>query len=215
MRFSSAPLLLALALSASGCAVTVRHGTEPSGAGAAPVAGDDAAPPSTSKATPAADGGRGTPAAPPSGRLDPSERITPEELASIPDPVPGSREVLSPASGAPSGTNSALKGSAAPPMNPVAPAGSQAASGAEEGASVPAASGWVWRVQVFASESAADAERVSREAAARLRAEAVVALEGTLYKVRLGGFATESEAQSLRERAIAAGYAGAFRTKTH
>jgi hypothetical protein len=55
---------------------------------------------------------------------------------------------------------------------------------------------------------------VSREASQALAAPGTVEREGALFKVRLGRFATEAEAQALRERAIRAGYSGAFRIKT-
>ena len=72
----------------------------------------------------------------------------------------------------------------------------------------------VWRVQIYASERREEAERISREASLALEAPGTVDRDGALFKVRLGRFATEAEAQALRDRAIRAGYSGAFRIKT-
>ena len=151
-------------------------------------------------APPAAQAPQGT-----AGRaLDPSEEITPEELATIPEPLPGSSQ--------------ALKGDPDRPMETVAPAPSGGPSGATETADavdspVPGAGTWVWRVQIFASDRRDEAERVSREAAQALATTASVDRDGAVYKVRLGRFASEAEAQALRERAIRAGYPGAFRIR--
>jgi hypothetical protein len=64
---------------------------------------------------------------------------------------------------------------------------------------------------VFATPDRALADRVSKEAAARLGTSGVIEREASLYKVRLGGFASEAEAQGLRDRAVRGGYPGAFR----
>ena len=157
---------------------------------------------STGKAVP------GSPGESPQGAtgraLDPSEEITPEELASIPEPLPG--------------TSPALKGDPDRPTGSGAPAPSEGPSGAPEttGATESEAppGSWIWRVQVFASDRREEAERVSREAAQTLSTAASVDRDGAIYKVRLGRFATETEAQALRERAIRAGYPGAFRIRT-
>jgi rare lipoprotein A len=136
--------------------------------------------------------------------LDPSEEITPEELASIPEPFPA--------------TPPALKAAEDQPMKSGPQAPSEAPSGASQtqGAAIPEpdSGGYVWRVQIFASDQREEAERVSREAVEALDATASVDRDGALYKVRLGRFATEAEAQALRERAIRAGYPGAFRIRT-
>jgi cell division septation protein DedD len=68
-------------------------------------------------------------------------------------------------------------------------------------------------VQVLATPERALADRVAAEAAERLGSIARVEKEGSLYKVRLGAFATEAEAQGLRDRAVEMGYPGAFRVK--
>lgn len=132
------------------------------------------------------------------GSLDPSEEITPGELATIPDPVP---------TGQPAPT---------PPPTKV-PGASESITPGLEGqngdSKADTAPERPWRVQIFASESRDEAERVASAAGARLQAEAAIVYEPPLYKVRLGSFATEEEAQALRERAIRAGYSGAFRIR--
>jgi cell division septation protein DedD len=132
-------------------------------------------------------------------RLDPSEEITPEELATIPEPVPSETAIR--------------QGSETEPQGASAAPGSGTVSNPSWSDSVaPAPSGGVWRVQIHASENRAEAERVGRTAAGRLGVEFVIQREGSLYKVRLGGFASEAEARTLRDRAVRAGYPGAFRT---
>jgi cell division septation protein DedD len=144
------------------------------------------------------------PAEPPPGgapaRLDPSEQITPEELATLPDPVPRGSAAQEPAPNAPEPSSGTL-----PPGSGSRPSGGDSAA--------PAPSEGLWSVQIHASESRAEAERLGRAAARRLGAELFIQREGSLYKVRLGAFATEAEAQGLRDRAIRAGYPGAFRTR--
>ena len=144
----------------------------------------------------------GPPAAAPA-RLDPSEEITPEELASIPDPVPAGSDSARPpvapakASAEPSEPRSPASESIAPTAPPIA-----APSGE-----------WTWRVQILATPDRALAARVAAEAAERLGTNATIDLESDLSKVRLGGFATEGEAQILKGRAVEMGYPGAFRVK--
>jgi hypothetical protein len=119
--------------------------------------------------------------------------MTPEELATIPDPLPGGGDA-----GGASMPSSAATEAAEPRSAP--PSG--------EASTAPA-----WRVQILATPDRDLAERVAAQAADRLGTISRVDLEGSLYKVRLGGFATEGEAQGLRERAIEMGYPGAFRVK--
>jgi cell division septation protein DedD len=69
-------------------------------------------------------------------------------------------------------------------------------------------------VQIFATPTLAEADRVSKAASARLGVPGSIEFEERLYKVRLGAFATEEEAQALRERAVREGYPGAFRVRT-
>ena len=123
------------------------------------------------------------------GGLDPSEEITPEELATIPDPIPG-----------------APQAAATAPVVATTTVARDVAS--EDGRR------WVWRVQVFASPDLAQADRIAKEAETRFGEPSVIEYEGSLYKVRLGAFATESLAQALRESAVQEGYPGAFRMKS-
>ena len=136
------------------------------------------------------------PAPPPPGRLDPSEEITPEELATLPDPVPRG-----------AGSASSQGRSQAIP----APDTGSGTPGGDSGA--PAPSEGLWRVQIYASERRSEAERVGRSAASRLGERLFVEREGGVYKVRLGAFTSEAQAQELRDRAVRAGYPGAFRTR--
>jgi cell division septation protein DedD len=55
---------------------------------------------------------------------------------------------------------------------------------------------------------------VAREASQRLGTTYVIQYEEALYKVRLGSFASEEEAQALREKAVQGGFPGAFRVRT-
>jgi cell division septation protein DedD len=146
--------------------------------------------------------------------------MTPEELATIPDPVPGG--------GAPG--ESRAQGGQSPGRVATAPDGAPGATATGRGtepqkaadSSVTAPGGGsgglspvgVWRVQIFAAAERAQADRVAREAAERLGVAYVVQQEGGLYKVRLGAFAREVDAQGLRERALRAGFPGAFRVHT-
>ena len=142
-----------------------------------------------------------TPGAP--ARLDPTEEVTPEELATIPDPVPGA--------GAASGSGEPVPPQETPPES----TGTGKGGGPPDGGTTrpPAPSEAVWSVQIFASEDRKEAESVARRAAAALRSEAFVTPEPPLHKVRVGRFATEEEAQALRDRAVRAGFAGAFRIR--
>lgn len=161
--------------------------------------------------------------------LDPGEEITDTELASIPDPVPAAPEARTAGDSAAvhptAATAPAAATAATAPAAPGEPqsstaqtvagagAGTIGAAKAVSGATGSALSGALWRVQIFASPDLAQAGRVAREASAKLGEPAVVEYEGSLYKVRLGAFGSEAEAQSLRERAITEGYSGAFRMR--
>jgi len=144
--------------------------------------------------------------------LDPTEAITPRELASIPDPIVGE---AAPARGAPDKAAAIEKIAAAD--SEIAQARSAAPYAADTRAEHPrgAASGderrGVWRVQVFASPDLTQADRIAKEASLRFGEPSVIEFEDSLYKVRLGAFATEALAQSLRERAVLGGFPGAFR----
>lgn len=153
----------------------------------------------------------------PPGALDPSEEITPEELASIPEPLPAAARPASPAKPA----------SKAPdkPPEPRSPGGelttppSPATTPPPPSSSIPEPAppviggSWIWRVQILATPDRALAERVAQEAAERLGTTSRVDTEAPLHKVRLGGFGSEAGAQALKERAVEMGYPGAFRVK--
>ncbi len=126
-------------------------------------------------------------------RLDPSEEITPQELATIPDPVPGA-----PPRDRPQDGSESLSG------------GSGTSGGSSSAGTAPEKP---WSVQIFASEDRGEAQRVARTAADRLQMSTRVDHEPPLYKVRVGRFADEGEAQTLRAQAIRAGFAGAFRVR--
>jgi rare lipoprotein A len=175
-------LLVLAALVAGGCA----HRAAPA---------PEAEPPAVTRApeTGARDAAPGDAAAAP---LDPSEVITAEELATIPDPVPG--------------------GQAEPPVDPTpapreatAPPTADASTGSDGDTA-----SWIWRVQVFASPDREQAERTAREASERLGEPYVVDRESSLYKVRLGAFTTETDAEPLKRRAVLEGYTGSFRVRT-
>jgi len=188
MAFSRGAILPAAlvlsVLAASGCSRSVRRPPEPAPAPSAPASGGRA------EAAPV-----GRPAT-----LDPSEEITPEELATIPDPVPGRAETpLQKGSGGGSGDDS-IAPRAEPPDTLRSGVGG-------------AIRAYVWRVQVYATQDRALADRKAKEAADRLGIASHIAWEGGQYKVRLGDFATEAEAQELRDRAVRSGYPGAFRVR--
>ncbi len=127
-------------------------------------------------------------------RLDSSEEITPQELATIPDPVPGAPPRDKPQDGSESRS------------------GGPSTSGGNSGAGT--AQEKPGSVQIFASEDRAEAQRVARTAADRLQMATRVDHEPPLYKVRVGRVADEQEAQALRAQAIRAGFAGAFRVRS-
>jgi hypothetical protein len=143
--------------------------------------------------------------------LDPDEAITPRELASIPDPVPGGNPT-SPTANATRGASAGDTESTAELPRAVPSIDAQGAS--PRGA--PAGDGrtWIWRVQVFASPDLAQADRIAKEASVRFGEPSVIEFEDALYKVRLGAFASEALAQTLRERAVQEGFPGAFRMRS-
>ncbi len=157
------------------------------------------------------------------GSLDPSEVITPGELASIPDPVPVGDATANVTQGA-AGTEDAPVEDApgtegaptALPDSDAAPTVVAQESRAEGGSTAATGDGHasVWRVQIFASPDLTQADRVAKEASARFGVPSVIEFEGSLYKVRLGAFSSEALAQSLRERAVSEGYPGAFRMRS-
>lgn len=161
-------------------------------------------------------------AAAPLGSLDPSEEITPEELASIPEPVPAaSRAAAVTAKPTPKAPDAAAEprssgGEARPPIEPApepAPPPAPPPAATPEPAAPVAGGSWVWRVQILATPDRALAERVAGEATERLGTTSRIDSEPPFYKVRLGGFASEADAQILKARAVEMGYPGAFRVK--
>src|SRR6185503_3016312 len=97
---------------------------------------------------------------------DPSEEITAEELATIPEPVPAS-----PGVGRGRDERSAL---------PDARAASQPLLSPED---QKGSAGRLWRVQVFATQDPDLADRMAKEAAERLEQRAYVAHEASQFKV--------------------------------
>ncbi len=71
-----------------------------------------------------------------------------------------------------------------------------------------------YRVQVFASTSRGNAERVFAEARGLLGEKAYLEVALPLYKVRVGNCVTQQEALPLKERAIEKGYKSAFVVET-
>lgn len=182
-------LLFGLFLLAGGCA----HAS--AAASAARPAGAPTSRPASSPASAAS--------AAPSGARDPSEEITPEELASIPDPVPAGNDSSPPPVAPAKAPAGALEPRSAPPES-IAPGPPAIAAPPGE---------FTWRVQILATPDRALAARVAAEAAERLGTTSMIVVESGLSKVRLGGFATEGEAQILKGRAVEMGYPGAFRVK--
>jgi len=175
-----------IALGGSGCA-HMPPPTSPPTAATSPVAAPE---PKGAPEPTASSPGRAAMGS--SGALDPSEEMSAEELASIPEPLPGGqRSPPSSSQGGAEGTREARS-----PDDDDSPRG-------------PA----VWRVQVLATPDRALADRVAREAGERLGTVADVEFESSLYKVRLGRFDSEEDAGGLRDRAVELGYSGAFRVK--
>ncbi len=129
--------------------------------------------------------------------LDPSEEITPGELSTIPEPVPGASRGMG-----------GIRQRAPLPMAQTAP---EADSRARDAGSW--RDGPLWRVQVFATQDRALADRMAEETAALLHVSAHVAYETPLYKVRLGDYGSEEAAGPLRDRAVQSGFPGAFRIR--
>jgi len=71
-----------------------------------------------------------------------------------------------------------------------------------------------FRVQVFASTSRGNAERVFSEARGLLREKAYLEVVPPLFKVRMGNCLTQQEALLLKDRAIEKGYKSAFVVET-
>jgi hypothetical protein len=145
-----------------------------------------------------------------SDSLPPSEVMTPAELAAIPDPVPQSSAPVPPVAVGTSSAAGTTAGSTSAP-SPESPPPPLETDGADAGTT----EAETWRVQIFASPDLAQADRVAKEASAKLGVEYSIEFESGLYKVRLGSFGSEAAAQALRESAVGAGYPGAFRTRSN
>mgnify|MGYP003576068752 CR=1 FL=1 len=157
----------------------------------------------------------------PRGELDPSEEITPEELASIPEPVPAPARATTTPSKAPA--TRAPEARIEPTEPPSGGNEAPTSRSPESKLPLPATPNpsplrepvgpWVWRVQILATPDRGLAERVAREAAERLGTTSRIDSEPPLHKVPLGGLASEADAQVLKARAVEMGYPGAFRVK--
>ncbi len=156
-----------------------------------------------SAGSPASRSAPGMPPAPPQGQatgagaLDPSEEMTPEELGTLPEPVP-----------APPSGGSRPEHQSPLPVAQEAPTGAYGANGGDPGAADP-----LWRVQIFATQDRELADRMAEKAEASLHAAAHVTYEAPVYKVRLGDYRSENEAAALRDLAVRSGYPGAFRIR--
>lgn len=71
-------------------------------------------------------------------------------------------------------------------------------------------SGTCFEVQIGASGDLRRAQDLSQTAASRLGSESRVVESGSLYRIRVGGCLTETQALQLRDRARTSGYADAF-----
>lgn len=69
-------------------------------------------------------------------------------------------------------------------------------------------------MQVFATTSRQNAERVLEEARGTLGEKMYLEIALPLYKVRAGNCLTQQEATALKDRAIAKGYRSAFVVET-
>ena len=191
--------ILLLSLAALGCARSAARPPAPSRA-ERPAAAPEA--PASRQALP-----RAPAPAPAPARVAPGEVMTPEELATIPDPVP---EAPTAADSAPALGTEGRAHDVPPPADHSAKSPGEALEG-PSGARTAGSS--VWRVQIFASPDLQLADRQAKQASARFGVPASIEFEASLYKVRLGEFASEEEAQALRERAVREGYPGAFRVR--
>ena len=67
-----------------------------------------------------------------------------------------------------------------------------------------------FRVQIFASSSLEKAEAVAKQARSVFSERVYVEYSAPLYRVRVGDFSTKEQALELKERAVQAGYEGAW-----
>jgi len=72
------------------------------------------------------------------------------------------------------------------------------------------ASGSGFRVQIFASSSLEKAEAVAKQARTVFSERVYVEYSAPLYRVRVGDFTTKEAALGLKEKAVQAGYEGAW-----
>jgi cell division septation protein DedD len=71
-------------------------------------------------------------------------------------------------------------------------------------------SGEGFRVQIFASSSLEKAETVARQARTVFSESVYVEYSAPLYRVRVGDFSTKEQALEMKEKAVRAGYEGAW-----
>jgi hypothetical protein len=71
-----------------------------------------------------------------------------------------------------------------------------------------------FRVQIFASSTENNAQRVAEDARSSFQERVYVEYVPPYYKVRVGNCLTENEAQSLKNKALQFGYRGAFIVET-
>lgn len=71
-----------------------------------------------------------------------------------------------------------------------------------------------FRVQIFASSSRENAERISSDAQKSLADKIYVEAEENLFKVRLGDFVTREDADKLKARVVKLGFKGSFVVET-
>lgn len=67
-----------------------------------------------------------------------------------------------------------------------------------------------YRVQIFATSSLEKAEAVAKQARAVFSERVYVEYSAPLYRVRVGDFSTKEQALELKEKAVQAGYEGAW-----
>jgi hypothetical protein len=185
-------------LGAAGCSVKRVGVADPAATGSSSKTpydfqAEQASPPAPAVDTAAATGSQAAPnlETPAPVDLD-TPSVTVQDLPAPSTPAPGS---VPQAATAPAASNPAATGGAAAPGNAPAPA----RSGAQAG-------GQGYRVQIFAGSDADAAERVRREAAARLGVPAYVTYQAPFYKVRVGNCPTSDGCRDLQARLRDAGY---------
>ncbi|MEO0225998.1 MAG: SPOR domain-containing protein [candidate division WOR-3 bacterium] len=71
-----------------------------------------------------------------------------------------------------------------------------------------------YRVQIFASSSRENAERIANNAQSSFTEKVYVEPDGDLFKVRVGDFLVRDDANQLKAKAIQLGFRGAFVVET-